>query len=440
MFGKNKSKKKIDSKAPTAISLFCGAGGCSLGFKNAGYNLLFANDNNPAAIRTYKENFPKTICSLENIDKLNFKQIMIDTELNPGELDILVGGPPCQGFSTAGLRFWDDPRNHLLKSYVVALSTIKPKWFIMENVEGLLTSKKGIYIYEVVKSFIELGYLIRIEKIYSQEYGVPQRRKRVIIVGNLLGHDFQMPDATIKISGQIFRNSDVNIQHAIKGLPPATNSHKEKLTYNTTPIDDFDAFLRNGTNIITDHYYPKVNGVQLERISALMPGQTMKNLPEKLQHESFKKRANRRVADGMPTEKRGGAPSGLKRLHPNEPCLTITGAATREFIHPEENRPLTIRECARIQTFPDSFVFHGNATQKIQQIGNAIPPMLARIFAKHIRDNYGFDKIKESKGRLLGYLLTKSEGMSPALKKTDMILSEFLYSKSKKYKQQLLFE
>ena len=429
--------KNRNTKKPTAISLFCGAGGCSLGFKRAGYNILYANDNNSAVINTYKHNFPETICSLENIDRLDFEQIMRDLNLKAGELDVLVGGPPCQGFSTAGLRFWDDPRNNLLKSYVRALSVIKPKWFIMENVEGLLTSNKGIYVYEAVKSFVELGYLIRVEKIYSQEYGIPQRRKRVIVVGNLLGHDYHMPDATIKISGQIFRNSDVTVYRAIKDLPEPTNSSKDELIYNSTPVDDFDAFLRNGTKKITDHYYPEINGIQLERISALMPGQTMKDLPERLQHESFKKRANRRVADGMPTEKRGGAPSGLKRLYVNEPCLTITGASTRELIHPEANRPLTIRECARIQTFPDSFVFKGNATQKIQQIGNAIPPMLARIFAEHIRDDYGFDTINKTKGRLLGYLLTKAEGMSPALKKTDIMLSELLHGK--KYKQQLLF-
>ncbi len=430
-----KNKRIIN---PTAISLFCGAGGCSLGFKQAGYSVLYANDNNSAAVSTYKKNFPDTLCTLEDIDRLDFKQILIDIKLKAGELDILIGGPPCQGFSTAGLRFWDDPRNHLLKSYIRALSTIKPKWFIMENVEGLLTSNKGIYISEAAKAFIELGYLIRVEKVYSQEYGIPQRRKRVIIVGNRFGHNFQMPEATIKISGQIFRNSDVTISHAIRGLPTPTASKKDGLSYKSSPIDDFDSFLRNGSNKVTEHYYPEINGIQLKRISALKPGQTMKDLPEKLQHESFKKRANRRVADGMPTEKRGGAPSGLKRLYANEPCLTITGASTRELIHPKENRPLTIRESARIQTFPDSFVFHGSASQKIQQIGNAIPPMLARIFAEHIREDYGFAKINDPKGKLLGYLLTKAGGMSPALKKTDTLLSELL--NDKRYKQQPLFE
>lgn len=113
----------------------------------------------------------------------------------------------------------------------------------------------------------------------------------------------------------------------------------------------------------------------------------------------------------------------MKRLIANEPSLTITGASTREFIHPFDDRPLTIRESARIQTFPDSFLFEGNASQKIQQIGNAIPPMLARILAEHIRDDYGFSLKENSNGKLLGYLLTKAGAMSPALKRTNSLLN-----------------
>ena len=423
---------------PTAISLFCGAGGCSLGFKQAGYAILYANDKDVAAVETYRKNFPEAICSNEDIDNLNFHEIMDNVGLQSGSLDILIGGPPCQGFSTAGTRFWDDPRNHLLKSYVKALKTLNPKWFVMENVEGLLTSNKGKYVFEAANAFISLGYDIRIEKIYSQEYGVPQRRKRVLIIGNRIGHEFKMPKPTLKVSGQIFRNSDVTINHAISSLPPATNDKTQVLKpIDDSPVDDFDFLLRENSNEITDHYFPVIEGIQLKRISALKPGQTMKDLPVELQHESFKKRANRRVADGTPTENRGGAPSGLKKLHLNEPCLTITGAATRELIHPLENRPLTIRESARIQTFPDSFSFYGNASQKIQQVGNAIPPLLARIFAEHIKNDYGFNSGVVSSGKMLGFLLTKAGAMSPALKRTDLLLSGIL---NNKVKQGDLFE
>lgn len=411
--------------SPKAISLFCGAGGCSLGFKQAGYDILYASDKNKAAIETYKKNFPKTYCEEADIDQLNFKNILKMVCLDTGELDILIGGPPCQGFSTAGKRFWDDPRNHLLKSYVKALTIIKPKWFLMENVEGLLTSNKGKYVYEAVKVFIELGYSIRLEKIYSQEYGVPQRRKRVLVIGNRHGINFTMPKQRISVSGQIFRNSDITLAHAIDGLPPATTNETAELKYLLPAESEFEKLLRNGSKGVRDHYYKPLSPIQSQRISMLRPGQTMKDLPEHLQHESFKKRANRRVANGIPTEKRGGAPSGLKRLIGNEPCLTITGAATRELIHPKEDRPLTVRESARIQTFPDNFIFTGSSSQKIQQIGNAIPPMLARIFAEHIRNNYGFSNTNFSEGRMLGYVLTKAEGMSPALRRTESMLCSF---------------
>ena len=147
---------------PTAISLFCGAGGCSLGFKQAGYSILYANDKDSSAVETYKNNFPEAICSNEDIDQVNFNSILEKIGLKKGELDILIGGPPCQGFSTAGSRFWDDPRNHLLKNYITALEVIRPKWFVMENVEGLLTSNSGLYIYEAAKAFMDLGYSIRI--------------------------------------------------------------------------------------------------------------------------------------------------------------------------------------------------------------------------------------------------------------------------------------
>ena len=425
-------------KNPKGISFFCGAGGCSLGFKQAGYSILYANDKDSAAITTYKNNFPDAICSNEDIDEVDFENVLRKIGMHPGELDILIGGPPCQGFSTAGPRFWDDPRNHLLKSYVRALKAIQPKWFLMENVEGLLTSNNGIYIYEAAKAFIDLGYFIRIEKIYSQEYGIPQRRKRVLIVGNRLGFEYNFPEPNTKVSGQIFRNSNITLNHAIRSLPEAVN--RKNLTLiplSEKPFDEFDAYLRSDASEITDHYFTSINSIQIERIFRLKPGQTMKDLPRELQHGSFKKRANRRVADGTPTEKRGGAPSGLKRLIANEPCLTITGAATRELIHPTQNRPITIRESARIQTFPDNFMFYGNASQKIQQIGNAIPPMLAKILAKHIKENYGFDGVKSNTGRLLGFTLTKAGAMSPALKKTESLLISLLDSST--IKQDTLF-
>lgn len=417
----------------TAISLFCGAGGCSLGFKQAGYNILMATDFDKAAIETYKLNFPKTDTVLQDINNIDFNDILNEYNIQAGDLDFLIGGPPCQGFSTAGTRFWDDPRNHLLKSYIAAISVLKPKWFMMENVEGLLTANKGIYLSETINALIDLGYKIKLEKIYSQEFGVPQRRKRVIILGNSLGIDFSMPEPVNKVTGRIFRNSNVTLSSAISSLPEATTDKDGiVVSSNSKKVDGFDTCLETETEQITEHFYKPLEGIQLERVSALSAGQTMKDLPKHLQHDSFKKRANRRVSDGTPSDKRGGAPSGVKRLHADEPCLTITGAATRELIHPEYDRPLTIREAARIQTFPDNFKFYGNSSQKIKQIGNAIPPMLAKTIGLYIKNTYGFERTKEfTEGELLGFVLTKADAMSPALKRTDELLQNIM-SRQKK--------
>ena len=288
----------------TVFSLFSGAGGCSLGFKQAGYSVLYASDIDEAAGKSYSINFPETSFEQADINQLDFKSILSKVRIKEGELDILIGGPPCQGFSTAGARFWEDPRNELLKSYVKALRTIKPKWFLMENVEGLLTAKGGQYLFEAAKAFISLGYKIRIEKIYAHEFGIPQRRKRVLIVGNKLGKDFKFPEPTIKLNGSIFRNSDVTLEHAIGGLPEAAASKDAELHYIAPPRDQFEAYLRGTAEVINEHFCPTLSEIQLQRIMALSPGQTMKDMPEYLQHESFKKRANRRVMDGTPSEKR----------------------------------------------------------------------------------------------------------------------------------------
>lgn len=379
-----------------------------MGFKRAGFRILVALDHDQPSCDTYARNFPRTDVRQADVTAMDWAQLVEDYELEPGELDMLIGGPPCQGFSTAGNRFWDDPRNHLLKSYVEALETIRPKWFLMENVEGLLTTKRGEYVLHAVEAFISLGYRVRIEKVYSHEYGVPQRRKRVVIVGNRLGVNFQFPASTTPISGTIFRNSENTFDSALADLPEAHAVDSPSAPNGSKP---------------QGHFFVPQCGINQTRIERLCPGQTMKDLPDHLQHESFKRRANRRVMDGIPSEKRGGAPSGLKRLIGSEPSLTITSASTREFVHPSEDRCLTIRECARLQGFPDEFEFCGTAADQIKQIGNAIPPLLAETFGRHIKSNYGFERVtRDELGALLGFSLTKADAMSPALRRTYTLL------------------
>ena len=159
-----------------AISLFAGAGGCSLGFLDAGIKIIAAYENDAAAIKTYNLNFGKNKCQNVDLSECDFAEIRNGLGLKHGELDLIIGGPPCQGFTTAGNRFWDDPRSKLIQNYVNALAFFYPRWFVMENVEGILTTAKGEYLLNCITKMKELGYSIVLEKVYAQEYGVPHFR------------------------------------------------------------------------------------------------------------------------------------------------------------------------------------------------------------------------------------------------------------------------
>lgn len=383
-----------------AISLFSGAGGCALGFSEYGIQILGAYDICQEAIDTYNLNFSGNKAHRTDLANCNYESLRDNLNLQRGDLDIIIGGPPCQGFTSAGKRSDRDPRNKLFTNYIAALNTFYPRWYMMENVEGMLTTGNGDFVVSCIKEMIKLGYTVCMKKVYMLEQGIPQRRKRVIIVGNREGKNFVFPKALYHATGSIYKNGNVTLEDCISDL--------------------------EGIDVEKINHVRKVEkGIQLERIERLMEGETMKDLPVELQHSSFKKRASRRVCDGTPSEKRGGAPCGLKRLRYSEPALTITGSSTSEFVHPHENRMLTVRECARIQTFPDTFTFIGTDTQQEQQIGNAIPPLFANRMAEQI---VKCDKEKSQnipKG-LLFYDLTKSSAKSPALTATCNRLNRFL--------------
>lgn len=407
----------------STLSLFAGAGGCTLGFNRADFNVKLGVDLDTDAVSTYERNFPEIDAVEKDISETTSEWLLDRLNLEPGELDFLIGGPPCQGFSSAGNGFWDDPRNQLLKHYIRLLEEIQPKWFLMENVEGLLTAQESRYITEAARKFVDAGYKIRIHKLYSHWYGLPQKRKRVFIVGNSGGVNFEFPNPTHHGISAI--SSPRSIIDAISDLPDPAKDESKPLEYSKPPENDYQESLR--AEAVTDHYHTGVSGILRERIEYLEPGQSMQDLPEELQHDSFDRRSSRRVMDGTPTEKRGGAPSGLKRLRPDEPSLTITGGSHSEFVHPTQDRFLTLRECARIQSFPDWFEFSGTKTSKQQQIGNAIPPLIAEKLAEHfgqIMERNADAPYGNESGGLLGFFMTKASSRSPALDRTYEHLSE----------------
>ncbi len=421
------------ARSDNVISLFSGAGGFSFGFSNAGLKPVFGAEIDTDACESYENNVGSTChkVDLSSVDPGYFKKILKDK--SPFAI---IGGPPCQGFSSAGVKKEGDPRNSLIFNYLKIVAEVSPQWFIFENVEGILTSGKSQDLPRLVSEFIKLGYYIKVEKVNLAGYGVPQTRKRVFIIGNKMGIDFDFPKMCFsfdsgKSKGSNGSVSAPSILDAISGLGVASNKKDSTVHYeNQHFLNEYDKLMRvNNTENTISLHYNNTTPEDATRFSLLGQGQSMKDLPQEFWHDSFKRRANRRVSDGIPTERRGGAPSGIKRLCGSLQSLTITGAANREFIHPIYNRVLTIRECARLQSFPDHYDFSGNSGSAMQQIANAVPPLAAEVFANHLKmldgkfgSDLGCHKFKTNPC-LLGYKLTESLGMSPALKETDKHLS-----------------
>jgi DNA (cytosine-5)-methyltransferase 1 len=344
----------MHTQSDAVVSLFSGAGGFSYGFSSAGLKPLCGAELDKSACATYEENVGSPCYQLDlgSVAPSFFKEV-----LGGAQPFAIIGGPPCQGFSTAGPRNAFDTRNRLIFNYLRIVDEIRPRWFVFENVEGLLTSGGGQAVASLIREFLAIGYCVRLEKVNLAGFGVPQTRKRVLIVGNRLGADFRFPAEQFsydsgKSKKQNGRPFAPTLLDAISGLGKATKKRTETVAYSSgEPMNAYDAKMRYGNRVgrVTEHVDTTFVS-DAHRYRMLAEGQTMKDLPEKFWHESFRRRAFRRVMDGTPTEKRGGAPSGIKRLHGALQCLTITGAATREFIHPEADRPLTRRECARVQS------------------------------------------------------------------------------------------
>ena len=408
------------------ISLFSGCGGCSLGLRQAGINVDLAADMDLDTCSTYTANLGQGTVWCTDLSKIQAIDLLERSNLKRDDISLIVGGPPCQGFSSAGAKDWQDPRNVLIRNFVDTVTSLKPTWFIMENVEGLLTANDGVFLIEAVTQFLEAGYWVRTQKIYMERYGIPQRRKRVFIIGNLEHCEFDFPEPTHFAQPTLFSTEQplfINILEAIDDLPSASDINN--IVYNKTSGNDYQMRMRriDGQPIL-HHQLKELSKTDQSRIALLKQGSTMKHLPKELQHPSFTRRSYRRVMDGTPTENRGGAPSGLKRLIASEPSLTITSGSPSEFIHPLENRPLTLRECARIQSFPDWYEFKGSPTSIATQIGNAIPPFFMEILVRHIENLATWHRVEDSKGRWLGIDATKSNGKSPILIKVLNELKE----------------
>ncbi|QQR82993.1 DNA cytosine methyltransferase [Candidatus Peregrinibacteria bacterium] len=344
------------SKKPTIIDLFCGCGGLSFGFEKAGYQVLLGIDNWEQSLKTFKANHNGAETHLGDLSKTTPQEIANQYKVK--NVDVIIGGPPCQGFSISGKRLTEDPRNFLYKGFVNFVSYFKPKAFLMENVPNLIAMGGGKIKEKILEDFTSLGYTVSYKVLLASDYGVPQNRKRVVFIGLLNGKTFEFPKP---IFGENLK-SKITANDAISDLPEGSVVDGSK--YNTNPTSEYQRLMRAESDGLYNHQTCKHSDQTVKIISLVPDGGNYKNLPENL-------RDTRKVNIAW------------TRLNSAKPSFTID-TGHRHHFHYKYNRIPTPREAARIQSFPDSFIFHGTSTGQAKQVGNAVPPLLGEILAKQL--------------------------------------------------------
>lgn len=343
----------------SVIDLFSGCGGLSKGFLDAGCKVLLGVDIDQAALSTFERNHPHAVGLLGSLaDDATFgamKRVIGQTPV-----DLIIGGPPCQGFSLTGPRNFNDPRNELYLAYIEAVRQFRPKGFLIENVPGMATLYKGAIKDEILHRFTEMGYNIACKVLCAADYGVPQIRKRLVFLGirKELGEvSFPMPYLTPE--------KYVTSREAIDDLPPLTDTlGTEVAQYQNPPRSAYQQKMRGECQILSNHVATAHKDFVKAVIAQVPEGGNYKDLPKGVgEHRKFNMAWTR--CDGR------------------APSRTID-TGHRNYFHYEYNRIPTVRESARLQSFPDDFVFLGTRTQQYRQVGNAVPPLLAYALAKHL--------------------------------------------------------
>lgn len=352
----------VASNRYSVVDLFCGCGGFSRGFYQAGYDIKLGVDMWSDAIDTYKRNFPdaKTI----NSDITRVDDCVIRESTNLDSVDVVIGGPPCQGFSVSGKRLIDDPRNSLYKSFVRIVGGLQPKAFVMENVPGLVKLFNGAVKENVINDFTEMGYNVNCKELVASDYGVPQKRKRVFFVGlrrECFGEDafFEYPEATT-------HDQPLTCRDAISDLDfvPDDVSLGDCISYGLPPQNDYQKKMRDNSESLKNHAITLHTERTRDIISLVPDGGNYKSLPAELQR-------TRKVNIAW------------TRMDSGKPCFTIDTGHNHHF-HYRANRVPTVRESARLQSFPDEFEITGIKTSQLKQVGNAVPPLLSEAIARQL--------------------------------------------------------
>lgn len=370
----------------TVVDLFAGVGGFSSGFlrtndgtENFNFDLRLLVDSDPSAVFTFKKNFPRIAYWPKDVSQVQGTEIFRLTKLRPGDLDFLIGGPPCQGFSSNGKRWLEDNRNTLIVRFIEIAQQIKPKCAIIENVPMALSAYERLFNEEIHDAF--KGYVAKTAVLNASAFGVPQIRKRAFIVAlreDLGISQFDFPKGeydAIDIGNDSHTQAKaehrfISVGEAIGDLPSlkAGESMDGEL-YPTPSETDYQAERRNGSLAIFNHVARSHSKEFLKKIGPIRPGKGNSDLPDEL-----------RFSDNYYSQ-------AYARLHAKGIGFTITtnfrNPGSGRFTHYRDKRSLTVREAARLQSFDDRFIFHGYETDQERHVGNAVPPLLAEALARH---------------------------------------------------------
>lgn len=346
------------------IDLFSGAGGMSIGAMAAGVDVKIAIEIDKYAAATYKANHPNTVMYNEDVRKVKLKG---SCEKGKNDVKILFGGPPCQGFSTSNqkTRNKNNQNNWLFQEYLRLTREQTPDWVIVENVKGIVETEDGYFFEKINASLKKLGYTTKHAILNAIDFGVPQIRNRVFIVGSLHGIQYQFPKPTTK--------KCLTVRDAISDLPQlASGSTAHELDYSAKAQSKYQSSKRKNSkksvnNLVTDN-----NDLVISRYKHIPQGGNWENIPAKLM-KNYKDFT--RCHTGI-----------YHRLRENEPSVVIGNFRKNMLIHPTQNRGLSVREAARIQSFPDTFHFHGSIGFQQQQVGNSVPPLLAKAVFRKITE------------------------------------------------------
>lgn len=379
----------------TSIDLFCGAGGMTEGFQRAGFRCLYANDCDSDAIQTFRFNHPEVRADSRPIEEIDPRAVRRKLGLKKGELSVIAGGPPCQGFSiNAPERFLEDPRNALFRHYMRFVDEFEPETIVFENVPGMLSLADGHVFERVVKEFEKRGFSLSARILFAAHYGVPQERWRLIILGSQEAPAPEPPAPTHYAVGRanfrggrsmtfrlvpLLRQSllpQVTVADALADLPRLEMGEgAEVIAYNQKPLSGYSRLMRNGCRETYNHYAAKLAPQNRLRLEHIKPGGSWRDIPRDLLPKGMKrartsdhtKRYGRLRGDGL-------AATIMTKCDPHWGPVFL----------PDQDRALTVREAARLQSFPDSYRFIGSRVSQYRQVGNAVPVLMAKAVAGSI--------------------------------------------------------